>query len=43
MARAAEALYLHGRAHADVDPKGSDVIVPGGMFTYQIGTQPHNC
>ncbi|MFD4969021.1 hypothetical protein [Streptomyces sp. NPDC058424] len=36
MVRAAEAVHLHGRAHADVDPKGGDVIVPGGMFTYQV-------
>lgn len=34
--RAAEALHVHGRAHDGVDPKGGDVIVPGGMFTYQV-------
>lgn len=36
LVRAAEALHIHGRAHQAVDPKGSDVIVPGGMFRYQI-------
>ncbi|MEV5011416.1 hypothetical protein AB0K74_09480 [Streptomyces sp. NPDC056159] len=36
LVRAAEAVHLHGRAHADIDPKGGDVIVPGGMFTYQV-------
>ncbi|MGW7492751.1 hypothetical protein ACWGKA_00290 [Streptomyces luteogriseus] len=34
--RAAEALHLHGQAHDAVDPKGSDIIVPGGMFTYRV-------
>ncbi|MFE9597357.1 hypothetical protein [Streptomyces hokutonensis] len=33
---AAEALRVHGRAHEGIDPKGSGVIVPGGMFTYQV-------
>lgn len=36
LVRAAEALYLHGAAHQGVDPKGGDVMVPGGMFRYQI-------
>ncbi|CAL9483789.1 hypothetical protein [Streptomyces sp. enrichment culture] len=36
LVRAAESLYLHGPAHQQTDPKGGDVIVPGGMFTYQI-------
>jgi hypothetical protein len=36
LVRAAEALHLHGRAHEGVDPKGGDVIIPGGMFRYQI-------
>ncbi|MGW5634311.1 hypothetical protein [Streptomyces sp. NPDC003832] len=33
---AAEAVHIHGRAHQDMDPRGGDVIVPGGMFTYQV-------
>ncbi|MFF5369083.1 hypothetical protein [Streptomyces sp. NPDC013187] len=36
LVRAAEALHVHGQAHNAVDPKGGDVIVPGGMFTYQV-------
>lgn len=36
LVRAAEALHVHGRAHGGTDPKGGDIIVPGGMFTYQI-------
>ncbi|MFV0134355.1 hypothetical protein ACLGIH_14115 [Streptomyces sp. HMX87] len=36
LVRAAEALHVHGRAPEGVDPRGEDVIVPGGMFTYQI-------
>ncbi|MDX3797177.1 hypothetical protein [Streptomyces sp. AK04-3B] len=36
LVRAAEALHVHGRAHAGADPKGGDVIIPGGMFTYQV-------
>ncbi|MYS43104.1 hypothetical protein [Streptomyces sp. BBFR115] len=36
LVRAAEALYVHGRSHDESDPKGGDLIVPGGMFTYQI-------
>jgi hypothetical protein len=36
LVRAAEALHIHGRAHEGVDPKGGDVIVPGGMFRYQV-------
>ncbi|MET9501768.1 hypothetical protein ACFYO5_26130 [Streptomyces sp. NPDC006259] len=36
LVRAAEALHLHGRAHKGFDPKGGDVIVPGGMFRYQV-------
>jgi hypothetical protein len=36
LVRAAEAVHVHGRAHQGVDPKGGDVIVPGGMFTYQV-------
>ncbi|MFB7651928.1 MULTISPECIES: hypothetical protein [unclassified Streptomyces] len=35
LVRAAEALYVHGRGHEGTDPKGGDIIVPGGMFTYQ--------
>ncbi len=29
-------LHVHGRAHDGLDPKGGDLIVPGGMFTYQV-------
>ncbi|MFD6314440.1 MULTISPECIES: hypothetical protein [Streptomyces] len=36
LVRAAEAVHLHGRSHQGPDPKGADVIVPGGMFRYQI-------
>lgn len=36
LVRAAEAVHVHGRVHDGVDPKGGDVIVPGGMFTYQV-------
>jgi hypothetical protein len=36
LVRAAEALHVHGRAHDGVDPKGGDVNVSGGMFTYQV-------
>ncbi|PWI09457.1 hypothetical protein DIZ27_17405 [Streptomyces sp. NWU339] len=36
LARAAEAQYLHGRAHVGSDPKGEDITVPGGMFRYQV-------
>ncbi|WP_329571221.1 hypothetical protein [Streptomyces sp. NBC_01361] len=36
LVRAAAAQYVHGRSHEDADPTGGDVIVPGGMFTYQI-------
>ncbi|MFE7954056.1 hypothetical protein ACF1AY_06050 [Streptomyces sp. NPDC014776] len=36
LVRAAEALHVHGRAHRGLDPKGGDIIVPGGMFRYQI-------
>lgn len=36
LVRAAEAVHLHGRAHEGIDPKGGDVIVPGGMFRYQV-------
>jgi hypothetical protein len=36
LVRAAEALYVHGRDHEEIDPKGKDVIVRGGMFRYQI-------
>ena len=36
LVRAVEAVHLHGRADDGVDPKGGDVIVPGGMFTYQV-------
>jgi hypothetical protein len=35
LVRAAEALHVHGRSHEGHDPKGGDVILPGGMFTYQ--------
>ncbi|GGT32465.1 MULTISPECIES: hypothetical protein [Streptomyces] len=27
---------MHGRAHAELDPRGSDITVRGGMFAYQI-------
>ncbi|WP_341849412.1 hypothetical protein [Streptomyces bungoensis] len=33
---AAEALHVHGTSHGDHDPRGGDIVVPGGMFTYQI-------
>jgi hypothetical protein len=36
LVRAAEALHLHGRSHQGSDPKGGNVVVPGGMFTYQV-------
>lgn len=36
LVRAAEAFHIHGRAHQGIDPRGSDVVVPGGMFTYQV-------
>lgn len=36
LVRAAEALYVHGRGYEGADVKGGDIIVPGGMFTYQI-------
>ncbi|MFF3583325.1 hypothetical protein [Streptomyces mirabilis] len=36
LVRAAEAVHIHGRTHRDTDPKGGDIIVPGGMFTYQV-------
>ncbi|SBT93252.1 hypothetical protein GA0115233_106027 [Streptomyces sp. DI166] len=36
LVRAAEAFHVHGRAHDGLDPKGGDLIVPGGMFTYQV-------
>jgi hypothetical protein len=36
LVRAAEALHIHGRAHDGIDPKGGDIIVSGGMFTYQL-------
>ncbi|MGY1499774.1 hypothetical protein ACW4TU_24890 [Streptomyces sp. QTS52] len=36
LVRAAEALHIHGRAHEGLDPKGGDILVPGGMFTYQV-------
>lgn len=36
LVRAAEAVHIHGRAHEGIDPKGGDVIVPGGMFAYQV-------
>ncbi|WP_077798023.1 hypothetical protein [Streptomyces sp. JHA26] len=35
LVRAAEALFVHGRAHGGEDPKGGDITVPGGMFAYQ--------
>lgn len=36
LVRAAEALHVHGRAYGGVDPEGGNVVVPGGMFTYQV-------
>jgi hypothetical protein len=36
LVRAVEAVHIHGRAHEGIDPKGGDVIVPGGMFRYQV-------
>jgi hypothetical protein len=36
LVRAAEAFHVHGQAHEGIDPKGGDIIVPGGMFTYQV-------
>ncbi|MDQ0715558.1 hypothetical protein QFZ55_005010 [Streptomyces luteogriseus] len=36
LARAAEALHIHGRACDGTDPSGGNIIVPGGMFTYQV-------
>ncbi|MFG2479068.1 hypothetical protein [Streptomyces fagopyri] len=36
LVRAAEAFHVDGRAHGGTDPKGGDIIVPGGMFTYQV-------
>lgn len=36
LVRAAEALHVHGRAHEGLDPKGGNILVSGGMFTYQV-------
>ncbi|MER5662073.1 hypothetical protein [Streptomyces mirabilis] len=36
LVRAAEAVHIHGRTHQGTDLKGGDIIVPGGMFTYQV-------
>ncbi|WTE69092.1 hypothetical protein OH775_21125 [Streptomyces sp. NBC_01615] len=36
LVRAAEAVHVHGRAHEGFDPKGGNIIVPGGMFAYQV-------
>jgi hypothetical protein len=36
LVRAVEAVHRHGRAHGGADPRGGDVMVPGGMFTYQV-------
>ncbi|MDX3571758.1 hypothetical protein [Streptomyces sp. ID05-47C] len=36
LVRAAEAVHIHGRAHKGIAPKGGDVIIPGGMFRYQV-------
>jgi hypothetical protein len=36
LVRAAEALHVHGRAAEGIDPRGGDIIVPGGMFRYQV-------
>ncbi|MEU9650549.1 hypothetical protein AB0E00_16735 [Streptomyces sp. NPDC048110] len=36
LVRAAEVQYLHGRTHGGDDPRGGDIAVPGGMFTYQV-------
>lgn len=36
LARAAEALHLHGRASRELNPQGGDMAVPGGMFSYQV-------
>ncbi|MFD4529522.1 hypothetical protein ACFWP7_37585 [Streptomyces sp. NPDC058470] len=36
LVRAFEAVHIHGRSHQGVDPKGGNIIVPGGMFTYQV-------
>ncbi|MGW3252001.1 hypothetical protein ACWDCX_15675 [Streptomyces fungicidicus] len=36
LVRAAEAQYLHGPPYDGQDPKGDVIVVPGGMFTYQV-------
>jgi hypothetical protein len=36
LVRAAEAAHIHGRTHQGTDPKAGDIVVPGGMFTYQV-------
>lgn len=36
LVRAAEALHVHGRVYGGLDPRGHEMIVPGGMFSYQI-------
>lgn len=39
LVRAADAQYLHGRAYRGFDPKGGNIAVPGGIFTYQIAVR----
>jgi hypothetical protein len=36
LVRACEALHVHGRAHDGNDPRGGQIMVPGGMFAYQV-------
>jgi hypothetical protein len=36
LARAAEALYVHGVAYEGLSPSGGTALIPGGMFDYQV-------
>lgn len=36
LVRAAEALYVHGRAYEGLSPSGGTALVVGGMFEYQV-------
>ncbi|WP_349775365.1 hypothetical protein [Streptomyces vilmorinianum] len=40
--RAAAAFYLDGATYSEVGPKGTDALVPGGMFTYLVVPR-HEC
>ncbi|MBT2383681.1 hypothetical protein [Streptomyces sp. ISL-11] len=36
LVRAAEALYVHGRAYEGASPQGGSALVADGMFVYQV-------